>query len=79
LKLYFDKETGLLAKVKRMALGPKMVVALQEEYWTDVKDTAGVKRPMKFQVYQDGKLFGEGEITDVKYPDQIDKTVFEKP
>jgi hypothetical protein len=79
IELYFDKETGLLAKVKRMALNPNMVAALQEEYWSDYKDTAGVKRPMKFQVYQDGKLSGEGELTEVKYPDQIDRSLFEKP
>jgi hypothetical protein len=79
IELYFDKETGLLAKVKRMAMSPKMVAAVQEEYWTDFKETAGVKRPMRFQVYQDGKLFTEGELTDVQYPDQVDKALFEKP
>jgi hypothetical protein len=79
IELYFDKETGLLAKVKRMALNPNMVAAVQEEYWSDVKDTAGVKRPRKFQVYQDGKLFMEGELTDVKYPNQVDHSLFEKP
>jgi hypothetical protein len=79
IELYFDKETGLLAKVKRMALNPNMVAAVQEEYWSDFKDTAGVKRPRKVQVYQDGKLFMEGDLTDVKYPDQVDKSLFEKP
>jgi hypothetical protein len=79
IELYFDKEAGLLAKVKRLALSPKMVAAVQEEYWSDFKETAGVKRPMRFQVYQDGKLFTEGELTEVSYPEKVDNALFEKP
>jgi hypothetical protein len=79
IELFFEKETGLLVKIKRMALNPTMVAAVQEEYWTAFKETAGVKRPMKFRVYQDGKLFTEGELTEVSYPNQVDKALFEKP
>ncbi len=78
--LFFDEETGLLVKTERRALGPKQVnEVLQEVYYSEPKEIDGIKRPMKFAMYQDNEKVTEGEITDVRFPDKLDDKVFEKP
>jgi hypothetical protein len=79
IELYFDKDTGLLAKTKRMSLNGQMNAVTQEEVWSAYLKKDGIQRPTKYAAYQDGKKFSEGEITDVQYPDTIDEKEFAKP
>jgi hypothetical protein len=84
LKLYFDKETGLLAKTEHVVLVKdnkegKYKEVRQEEYYSDFKDLGGFKRPVKMLVLREGVKLVEAELIDVKYPDKIDDSEFAKP
>lgn len=78
IKLYFDKETYLIAKVERKALDPSMagVEVLQETILADYKDFNGVKKPMKTIIYQDGKKFMEAVNTKLEVVEKIDDKEF---
>lgn len=80
VRLYFDKGTGLLVKRDYEGLdagGAKEVP--HEEVYSDFKEYEGVVRPRKVVVFQDGKKFLEGEVTDVRFFDKIDPREFAKP
>jgi hypothetical protein len=79
VELYFDKETGLLAMTKLMAVNSRMQPAVQEEHFSDYVKSGGIMRPEKFTVYQDGKKVTEGEVTDSTFPDKIGDKEFEQP
>ena len=54
LKMFFDKETGLLVKTEHtLEDGGKELV--QEEYYSEFKETDGYKRPTKLLVFRKGK------------------------
>src|SRR5437660_11621355 len=67
INLYFDTETGMLAKtqtrVKDMMSGTEVD---QETLPSDYKDVGGVKRAHKTVINRDGKKFVELEITEFK-------------
>lgn len=81
VNLYFDKEKGLLAKiehpVKSRELGGKEVT--QEVFHSDYREIEGAKIAMKIVLKRDGKLFVEGENSDVKPAESLDDSVFAKP
>jgi hypothetical protein len=84
MRLYFDKETGLLAKTEHMVLvkdnkDGKFKEIRQEEYYGDFKDLGGFKRPVKMQVVREGVKLMEMELIEAKYPDKIDESEFGKP
>ena len=78
--LYFDKETGLLVKtetrVKDDATGNEMT---EEGFPSDYKDFQGTKQATKFTVNRDGKLYMEGEASDVQLLEKADEGTFAKP
>ncbi len=78
--LYFDKETFLLVKtetiVKDDMSGKEMT---EENFPSEYKDVQGTKQAMKFVVKRDGKLFLEGEASEVHLAEKIDDAVFAKP
>src|SRR5262249_12266082 len=65
--LYFDKETGLLAKQERRALDEAKQEVTEETYYSDYKDVSGVKVPMKVAIHHDGKEFVEMEMTEYSF------------
>ena len=79
--LYFDKETGLLAKseinVKDELQGWKQV--LEETYYENYKEEDGRKVFGKYRVVRDGNTFIDGKTSDVKMPEKLDAKLFEKP
>lgn len=81
VELYFDKETGLLAKldqrVKAPELGGKEVN--QEAIYKDYREVEGAKIAMKFSVKRDGKQFVEAELKDYKAAGKLDDSVFAEP
>jgi hypothetical protein len=80
VRLYFDKESGLLVKTERRAFDTNTrKEGLQEEVYSNFKEAAGVTRPMKVIFYQDGKKYMEAETTELKYVDKFDDTVFARP
>jgi hypothetical protein len=79
INLYFDRETGFLVKSERRALDPSNAEVNQESFYSDYKETAGIKTAMKYLVHHDGKKFLEGEATEIKYHEKLDDSVFSKP
>ena len=79
--LYFDKETGLLAKlgrrVKAFEQGGKDV--LHETYFADYKEVNGVKLACKITEKRGGQSYRETEIDDTKLLEKVDNGVFAKP
>lgn len=80
ITLYFDKESGLLAKsdmrVKDDQTGEE---ANQETFYSDYKDANGFKHPGKIVIKRDGQLYIENESSDYKLAEKLDASVFEKP
>jgi hypothetical protein len=89
LRMYFDKETGLLVKTEHSLDAPSgrqpptpgapKQELRQEEYYSDFKDIEGFRRPTKMVVLRDGRKLMEAELVEVKYFSKIDDAEFEKP
>jgi hypothetical protein len=79
--LFFDKETGLLSKtetiVKSREHGNQEVK--QETSYSDYKDVLGMKIATKYSLKRDGKVFVEGERSEIKMVEMFDDGVFVKP
>jgi hypothetical protein len=78
LKMYFDKESGLLVKTEHDLTEGKQKVT-QEEFYSEFKEIGGYKRPTKLVVFRAGKKLMDAELVDVKYLDKVDETLFTKP
>lgn len=82
ITLYFDKKTHLLLKtetvVKVMDTGKEVT---QETLYEDYKKTDdGTLRAMKIKIKRDGKSYVDvDEISEIKYEEKLDDSVFEKP
>ena len=80
VNLYFDKETGLLAKVESRVKDEMSGQEVTEETLpSDYKNVQGTRQAMKFTVKRDGKLFMQGEATDVTLAEKHDPGVYAKP
>src|SRR5262249_22162698 len=76
---YFDKATGLLAKMERRALADAQKEVTEESCYSDYKDVDGVKVPMKIVVRHDGEQFLEMEVTEYGFLERIDDSAFARP
>jgi hypothetical protein len=80
INLYFDKKTGLLTKMTRMALDPMTGQDVAEErIIQEYQDIDGLKVAKKAVVNRDGKKFVEAEILEVKSLEKLDDSEFAKP
>jgi hypothetical protein len=80
INLYFDKETGLLAKVemrRRDLMSGEEVT--EERIITEYQEAEGRKVAKKVEVLRDGKAFLEAEVTEVKVLEKVDDSEFAKP
>lgn len=81
VNLYFDKESNLLVKVQTpirdLLRGGEEVAA--ETIYSDYRSVDGVMTAYKFTIKYDGKVYNEGEITEVKYSESLDKSLFDNP
>jgi hypothetical protein len=79
ITLFFDKETGLLAKAELKAKdelqGWKEV--LNEVYFEDYKDVGGHKLYTKMRLIQDGKPKLVDTMSDFTTPEKLDPKLFE--
>jgi acetyl esterase/lipase len=75
--LWFDKKTGLLAKLRRVVYedDTKRDVE-QEEFFRDYKLIAGIPTPMKQRWQRRGADVLEMEVVECKYPGRIDAREF---
>jgi acetyl esterase/lipase len=72
LALYFDKDTGLLAKVERLAFDDSAKKdVLQEELFSEYRDVGGVQTAMKRVWRRGGKKVLEVAFTEVSYPTHV--------
>jgi hypothetical protein len=78
--LFFDKTTHLLVKTESRLMHP---VTMQEApavaYYSDYKESNGLKEPRKFVLHLDGQKFLEAELTETKYLEKVDQNDFAKP
>jgi hypothetical protein len=75
VKLFFDKESGLLVKFSRKGLTPGSAdgkEALQESVMSDFKKIDGMMVPMKVVNYADGKKFMTMQQTEYKLLEKLD-------
>ena len=80
VRLWFDKENGLLVKREHRVLdsGPGKEV-LQEVVFSDYRETAGVKYYRTLTVYRGGKKVIQAKVREIEFFDKLDKKVFAKP
>jgi hypothetical protein len=81
VNLFFDKKSGLLVKSERMIKDQMQggKERTQERIFSDYKEAAGAKRPMKVVIKRDGEKFVESEAMDFELKDKIDASEFAKP
>lgn len=78
IKLYFDNETNLLAKVERRAREVGLPVK-KESFLSGYKSFSGIQFPTKVLEYTDGKKAAEIFPQDYKLPSGLDENTFSKP
>jgi hypothetical protein len=77
---YFDKKTGLVAKIERRARDVQSGQEVTEErFITEYQDSGGRKVAKKLVVHRDGKKFLEAEVTEVKLLEKLDDSEFAQP
>ena len=81
VSLWFDKSTGMLAKVEQLVQteDPKAKPVKQETTFADYKEFAGCKIPTKVVAKREGKVFVEATVSDVKPVEKLDEKLFAKP
>ncbi len=80
VSLYFDKETGLLAKLEHRTADQTTGKEITEEriVMEYKKNKDGVPLPKKLVIKHDGKQFLEAEVTEMTMLEKIDESEFKK-
>jgi hypothetical protein len=80
VKLWFDRESALLAKREHRVLdnGTGKEV-MQEVLFSDYRETDGVKHYRALAAYRDGKKVIEAKVLEIEFFDKLDKKVFARP
>jgi len=80
IKLFFDKDSGLLVKAERKVRDLENKKDVTEEVvFGDYKDVDGLKVAMKYQSKWDGKNRADAEMSEAKVYEKVDAKWFEKP
>jgi hypothetical protein len=79
MRLYFDKEYGLLVRAENRIDEDKGKEIRQHFFFGDFKDIGGYKRATKIRAYRDGRQIMEAELLDAKPLEKVDETEFAKP
>lgn len=80
LAFYFDKGTGLMAKMERRARDFMSGQEVTEErIITEYQDLKGRKIAKKAEIMRDGKLFLEVEVVEAQFVDKLGDAEFAKP
>lgn len=78
VKLYFDKQSGLLVKAERKGREAG-IDSLKEYFFGEPKEYGGLKLPTRHVEQSNGKKVADWTITRYQFPDQIDAKEFAKP
>ncbi len=80
VNVYFDKKSGLIAKIERQALDPMTQQEVSEERIVlEYQDIDGYKVAKKVQVSRNGRKFTEAEVLEFKPSAKVEASDFEKP
>ncbi len=81
LKLFFDKETGLVVKSEaRVRDRPNGPEALVEEYYSDYREiNLGVKVPFRTKTLREGRPAREVQTTEFRAVPKLDEALFKTP
>lgn len=80
VKLYFDKETGLLVKREHTVLDPATGKEVtQEVIFSDYQEKDGLKHYRKIVALRAGKKVIDAKVTELEFFDKLDDKVFAKP
>jgi hypothetical protein len=80
IDMYFDKGTGLMAKIERQKRDLMSGMEVSEErIMLEYQDIGGRKHPKKILINVDGKKFMEAEILEGQFLDRIDDGEFVRP
>jgi hypothetical protein len=81
VNLYFSKDKGLLLKAETQVKDPMQggQEFHQSVVYSDFKDVSGRQVPMNVRIERDGKLYVDGETTEVKLTEKLDDSLFAKP
>lgn len=77
--LYFDKETGLPAKLIAKVIGWGGDEYTQETTYTDYKEFDGIKKATHVESKRDGEKFIDFKLADFKVLDKVEDKTFAKP
>jgi outer membrane lipoprotein-sorting protein len=77
--LYFDKETGLLAKIEHLVKDETGKELKQESVIKEYAKVGDMKVVGKMLITRDGMKYIDGEMFDFKYSDSLPDSTFEKP
>jgi hypothetical protein len=81
MKLFFDKETGLVVKSEaRVRERPNTNEAVVEDFYSDYREiNLGVKLPFKTKTVRDGRPVRETEMTGFRAAPKLDEGLFKTP
>jgi len=77
--IYFDKESGLPARIVARVIGFDGQEFTQETTVTDYKEFDGIKKATKSESKRDGEDFVKAEVSDFKVLDKVDAKTFAAP
>jgi hypothetical protein len=80
ISLYFDKDTGLMAKVEHRATDPTSMKEFTEEriILEYQKNKDGIPQAKKILIKRDGEKFMEAEVIEAKMLEKLDDSEFQK-
>lgn len=81
VNLWFDKKTNLLIKHEFRGRDPfgQQGEVNNEKYFSDYKAVMGIQTPGRMEVHNDGKKIVELEISETRYHEKLDDSIFAKP
>jgi hypothetical protein len=79
LRLYFDKEKGLLLKCERTVNDPFIGKVSEETFFSEYREADGVLVARKVSVKRDGKPFLDWTVTDFQVRAKLDRGLFVIP
>jgi hypothetical protein len=76
LDFFFDEETKLLSKISHMGHDPKALPSderqiLWEHYFSDYRETDGIKQWRRLEAHNSGRPFATLDVTEVRFFDEM--------
>jgi hypothetical protein len=79
VRLFFDRQTGLLVKTEQLLDGAGGKDVRHEAYYSKYRDVGGYLRAGKVVAYRDGRKVMEAELLSAQPLEQIDPGEFSRP